>query len=132
MAAGDVSVTDSAKPAVVKQGEFMEPLLPEGSMDFLLRQLDQFVEVALVTGLQEGMPEHRTEGWGEREREAGLQAVPLPALQQLHQRHVGFRNGLEQPVLFQKPLMLRVPDKRQVRVEDEGQVAGHVSLRSKV
>jgi hypothetical protein len=28
--------------------------------------------------------------------------------------------------------VLRVPDKRQVRVEDEGQVAGHKGLKSKV
>jgi hypothetical protein len=28
--------------------------------------------------------------------------------------------------------VLRVPDKRQVRVEDEGEVAGHDSLESKV
>ena len=49
---------------------------------------------------------------------AGVQAIPVPALQELQQRHVGFRDGLEEPVLFQELLMLWVPDKRQVRVED--------------
>ena len=60
-----------------------------------------------------------------------MQAVPLPAVQELQQRHVGFRDGLEQPVLLQELLVLRVPDKRQVRVEDEGQVAGHKGGRLK-
>ena len=131
-AAGDVSVTDRAKPALIKQGKFVEWLLPAGAMDFPFRQFAQFIEVALVTGLQEGIPQHRAEGWREREREARLQLVPPPALQQLQQRHVGFRDGLKQPVLFQKPLVLRVPDKRQVRMQNERQVAGHGSLESKV
>ena len=55
----------------------------------------------------------------------GFRPSRLPAFQELQQRHVGFRDGLEQPVLFQELLVLRVPDKRQVRVEDEGQVTGH-------
>ena len=103
---------------MIEQGEFVEWFLPLGAVDFLLGQFNEFFEVPLVAVLQERVPQHRAEGWGEREREAGVQAVPVPALQELQQRHVGFRDGLEEPVLFQELLMLWVPDKRQVRVED--------------
>ena len=119
--AGGVSVAHAAKPLVIEQGEFVEGLLPVRPMDFLFRQFDQLVEVPLVAGLQERVPQHRAERRRQREREAGVQAVPPPALQQLQQRHVGFGDGLEQPVLLQEPLVLRVPDKRQVRVQDQSE-----------
>ena len=87
-------------------------------MDFLLGQSYQVVEVPLVTFLQERIAQHRAERWRQRERQAKVQPVPPPALQHLQQRHIGFRDGLEKPVLLQESLVLRVADKRQVRVED--------------
>ena len=116
--ASGVGASDGGKALVIEECELMERLLPVSAMDFLLGKRDEFLKVPLVTVLQERVPQHRAEGWGEREREAGVQAIPVPALQELQQRHVGFRDGLEEPVLFQELLMLWVPDKRQVRVED--------------
>ena len=130
--AGCVSVTHAAKPPVIEQGEFMEWLFPVRPLDFLFRKFDQLVEVPLVTCLQERIAQHRAERRRQRECQAGIQPVPPPALQQLQQRHVGFCDGLEKPVLLQEPLVLRVADKRQVRVEDQSKVAGHVGNNARV
>ena len=90
-----VGAADGGKALVIEQGEFVEWLLPASAMGFLLRELDEFVEVPLVTVLQERVPQHRAERWREREREARVQAIPMPAFQELQQGHVGFRDGLE-------------------------------------
>ena len=43
----------------------------------------------------------------------------------LQQRHVGFGDGLEEPAFLQKLFVLRMPHERQVRVEDEREIALH-------
>src|ERR1017187_9607700 len=81
--ASGVSVTNGGKTFVIEQSEFVERFLPLGAVDFLLGQFNEFFEVPLVAVLQERVPQHRAEGWGEREREVGVQAIPVPALQEL-------------------------------------------------
>src|SRR5438105_4599367 len=49
----------------------------------------------------------------------------MPAFQNQQQRNIGFGDGLEKPVLFQKFFVLRVPHKRQVRVKNERKVSLH-------
>ena len=65
---------------------------------------------------------HRTHwdhDYREREREARVHLVAQPAVHDLNQRDVGFRDRFVEPVLLQKPVMLRMPYEWQVRVENE-------------
>ena len=130
--ASGVGFADPSKPAVIEEGQFVEGLLPMGAVDFLSRECDQVVEVPLIPCLQQRVSQHRAERGRQRQRETGFEAIRPPTLEELQQGHVGFRNGLEQPVLFQEPVVLGVPDKRQVCVKDKSKVAGHNSLESKV
>ena len=109
--------------------ESMKGFVPVRAMDFLLGQFDQLVQVPRVTVLQQRIEQHRAERRREREREPGVHAVALPALHRPEQRQIGFGDGLEQPVLLEKLLVLRMPDERQVRVKDEGEIALHRDLK---
>ena len=93
---------------------------------FLLGQFDQAIEMPHVAVLQQRVEQHRTERWRERKRQARLHAVAQPVVHDLDERDITLRHGLEKPVLLQKLFVFRMPDKRQVRVQDEGEVAlGH-------
>src|SRR5216684_5665521 len=82
-----------------------------------------------VAVLQKRIEQHGAERRAERERQARLHPAVQPAIHDLDERQVGFGDGLEEPVLLQKMLVLRMPDKRQMGVEDEGEVTLHWSLR---
>ena len=82
-------------------------------------------EMPHVTVLQQRVEQHRAERRREGEREARVHAVALPAFHDLDQRDVGFGDGFEQPVFLQKFFVLRMPHKRQMRVQDEGKIALH-------
>jgi hypothetical protein len=45
----------------------------------------------------------------------------------LQQRNVSLGDRLEEPVFLEEMLVLRMPDERQVRVENEREVTGHES-----
>ena len=82
------------------------------------------------TEVQERVAQHRSQSGRERDGQARAQTVALPAFEKLEQGDVRFGDGLEEPILFEKPLMLRVAHKGQVRVQDERKVASHwISLK---
>ena len=78
-----------------------------------------------VTVLQQRVQQHRAQRRRKRHRQARLHAVALPAFHHLDQRDVSFGDGLEEPVFLQKLLVFRMADERQVRVQDEGEMALH-------
>ena len=79
----------------------------------------------LVTVLQQRIEQHRAQRRRERERQPRVHAVAQPAVHDLDQRDVGFGDGFEEPVFLQKFFVLRMAHERQMRVEDEGEVALH-------
>jgi hypothetical protein len=44
----------------------------------------------------------------------------------LQEGDVGFGDGFEEPVFLEKFFVLRMPDEREMSVEDEGEVALHL------
>ena len=87
--------------------------------EFLFRQLAQPAEVLRASLLQKRIRQHLAQ----RRREAHRQTERHPLLPQpaegLQQRKVRLRDRFKQPVFLQKPGLLRVPDERQMRVQDE-------------
>ena len=94
-------------------------------MDFLFREFDEAFEVALVTVLQQRIEQHGAKRGRERERQARVHAVAQPAVHDLNQRDVGFGDGFKEPVFLQKLVVFRMAHKRQMRVEDEREIALH-------
>ena len=106
-------VAQGREPVMIHPRQFVKRAIPMRAMDFLLRQFDQSVEVLLVALLQQRIEQHGAERGRERERQARRHAVVPPALQVLEQRQIGFRDGLEEPALFQKFLVFGMAHERQ-------------------
>src|SRR5438477_2210138 len=86
-----------------------------------------------VAILQQRIQQHRAERRTERHRQARLHAVAQPAIHHLDERQIRLRDRFVEPILLQKMLVLRMPDKGQMRVENQRQVALHdQSPKSKV
>ena len=73
----------------------------------------------LVTLAQQRIEQHRAKRRRKRERQPRVNAVALPAFQNLDERDVGFGDGLEEPVFLQKLFVFRMAHERQMRVQDE-------------
>ena len=76
-------------------------------------------ELAMEVGMSELLAQHRREPQRDAERSPGLRAV----MEDLPQRQVGLRRGFVQPVHSMRPAAM-VEHPWQVRVEDDGEVAG--------
>ena len=114
------------KFVVIHPRQFAERAVPVRAVDFLFGQFDQAVQMPLVTPAQQRVEQHGAERRRKRKRQAGVDAVALPALQHLDERDVGFGDGLKQPAFLQKFFVFRMAHKRQVRVQDDGEVTLHV------
>ena len=108
-----------AEFVVIHPREIAERAVPVRAMDFLFRQVNQAVEMPRVTLAQQRVAAASRKAWARAKREARFQLVALPAVEHLDQRQVGFGDALEQPAFFEKFFVLRMPHKRQVRVQDE-------------
>jgi len=94
-----------------------------GAVEFLLGQLDEPVDVLDVALLQKLVGQHRHEGRRKRHADAKVHPFVNQLLKDLDQRDVRFRDRLEQPALFQEPVVFGMPDERQMRVQYERQVS---------
>jgi len=84
-----------------------------------LRQGAQLVQVPAVARAQQRIVQHRRQRRGDRHGDGEGDAVVAQAEERLQQRDVGLGDGFEQPVLFQKVVVLGVAHERQVRVQDQ-------------
>ena len=88
---------------------------------FALRECDELRKMPLVAREQQRVAQHVAERRRHRHREAKRHAFFREAKEHVHERQIRLRDRLEEPVLFQKMLMLRVAHERQVRVEKKRQ-----------
>ncbi len=60
-------------------------------------------------------------GQRRRHRQRDLEAFPfrLKTVEELDERNVRFGDGLEKPAFFQKAIILRMPDVRQMGVQNQ-------------
>ena len=115
------------KRSQIEQGQVVKGGLPEGPVDFLFRQFDEPLQVADVTLAQQRVVEHGAQGWRQGESQARVQAVLLPASEQLEQRHVGFGDGLEEPVFLEELFVFRMPDKQRKKIALSGARRGRTN-----
>src|ERR1700736_99269 len=73
--------------------------------------------------------EHRAKRRRERHGELEWDAVVHQPLHHAQQRDVGLGDGLEKPIFLEKPFVLRMPNERQMRVEnDRERTGGHFRI----
>jgi len=89
---------------------------------FPLRQGDSVIQIAPATLLQQRVAAHGTQRGRHRQGDAHGQPIAAPGFHDLQQGQIRFGDGLKEPVLLQAPLQLRVTDKRQMGVQQDGQV----------
>src|SRR5439155_20214556 len=106
--ASQIEVANGFEPLKIESRQFVEMLFPMCTMDFPFGQIDQSFEMPQVTLLQQGIQEHRAKRWRKRESQAYLHSILAPALQNLQQWNIRFSDGFEEPVLFEKSLVLRI------------------------
>src|SRR6266404_3238954 len=84
-----------------------------------------------VTLAEQLVLQHRAKRWRDRHGELERHFVPDEPLHHSEQRDVTLRYRLEEPVFLEKLVMLRMPDKRQMRVKKEREVTGgHLGMRN--
>ena len=119
----EIGIAHRRETMVIHPRKQMNRRIPMRAMNFFFSEIDQAVEMPEITFLQERIEQHRAKRRRQREREARLHSVAQPAVHFLNERDVSFRDRFEQPVFFQKLFVLRMPDKRQMRVKNECEIA---------
>ena len=110
---------------VIHPGQLPHGRFPMGAMDFVFRQGIRPSRCRMYRSCKSGSSSIAHSG-GERDivRRVCMPSS-MPAFHHLDERDVGFGDGLKEPVFLQKLLVLRVPHKRQVRVQHQSEMALH-------
>lgn len=115
----DKDVAGPLKPVVVHVGQVIKLRLPACAVDFLGSQSDEIVDVPDVAILQERIAEHGRQGWRYRHGEPPIGPVALQAIHHIEKRDVRFGDGLVQPILLEKIVILGMANEGQVSVQDQ-------------
>src|SRR4051794_4266320 len=107
---------------VIKFREGTKTIVVAIASDLTLGQSDRAVEISDVTLAQQLVLQHGAERGRDRHRQLER---PLVADEPFHHREqwnvaLGYR--FEEPIFFEKFLMFRMPNERQVRVKDEREI----------
>src|SRR5438045_1911700 len=99
------------------------------SLPFARGEVDQKIEMADVTLDQQLVLQHRAQRRRERHGELERHMVVHQPLHHLQKRDVSLRDRFEEPVFLEKMFVLRMPDERQVRVQNEREMtATHAQI----
>jgi hypothetical protein len=101
-----------------------EPLVAPETPLLLLGQGPGALEVPLEALAEERVLQHRRQGRRDAHRQREGHAVVRQAVERVEERQVTLDDRLVEPALLEVPGVLGMPHERQVRVKDEGQVAG--------
>src|SRR4051812_28635213 len=63
----EIIVSCGDKPVMIKQGKLVKSFFPMSTMNFFLSQVDQAIQVAHITVLEELVAQHRAKGGSEGE-----------------------------------------------------------------
>ena len=121
-------VLDAREFPIIMKGGLMELRHEARALDLFIGELDQFIEVADITVLEERVAEHRHKRRREGHRKAPRHMIPFESFEHVDKRNVGFGDGFIKPELFEKIFVLGVAYEGKVRVEDYGKKAFFHSL----
>ena len=112
-----IGFAQAGETMMVHPSQLAEGGVPMRAMNLALRQLNQAVQVPDVAILQHRVQQHGAQGRRNRERQADLHPVVMPAFHDLQQREVSLGDGFKEPVLLQEFLLFRMAHERQMRVQ---------------
>jgi hypothetical protein len=115
----DKKASGGGKELKIKLRELRELRLVLVPLSLARRKIDEKIEVAKITFAEQLVLQHRAERWRERHRELERHVVVHEPLHHLQQRDVSLGDRFEEPVFFEKMLVLRMPDEWQVRVKNK-------------
>ena len=87
------------------------------SLQLLVRQLDQFIEISDKSVLQQRITEHLAQRRRNRHRNSEINIVIDETLKHIEQWNISLDNRFVEPSLFQERIILRVSDERQVSMQ---------------
>ena len=108
-----------AKDLEVKICEFAQLRMIAVPLLFARGEIDQIIQMLHIALAQEFILKHRAQRWREGHSEFEWNRVVQQPAHHPQQRNVSLRDRLEEPVFFEKVLMLRMPNERKMRVENE-------------
>ena len=88
-------------------------------------EVERTIKITDVALAEQFVLKHRAQRRCDRHRELERHLVADEPLHHRDEREVTFRDGLEEPVFLQEILVLRMPNKRQMCVENEGERTNH-------
>ena len=101
-----------------------EILVSVGAVPLSLDEIQLSTQMLRKLFKEQGIGHHRKQRRRHAQVESPRHALLLQAPEHLHQRQVGFRHSLEEPVLFQEPVIVGFAHKRQVRMQQQMYFAG--------
>ena len=107
---------------MIHVGELVELRLPAGALDLLGGKRNQVVDVPDVAILQQRIAEHGGQRRRHRHGHPPLDAVAFQAIEDFQQRDVGLGDGFVKPIFFEEIVVLRMPDERQMGVQDQAEI----------
>jgi hypothetical protein len=120
----------AAKALLIVPGQSTERRAGGVATHLAVGQLAQAPQVPPIAHPQQIVVQHGGQRRRDRHGDAIGDALGAQPIESLQQRHVRFADGFEQPVLFQKVVVLRVTHERQVGVQDQRDVTGAHDDRS--
>ena len=118
-----VEAEQTLEALVVPVDDRPEPGVAPGPLLLFLQQIEQGLEVSLRAVAEHVVAEHRRERWTDVDGEARRHPVVLESPEHLDQGQVGLRDRLEEPVLLHVEGQLRMPNPRQVGMQDDAECA---------
>jgi hypothetical protein len=109
----------------IELAEFAQSHVIPVALSLPRREVNQKIDMFDVSLLQKLVLQHRAERGRDGHAELERHGIVDQPLHHLEQRDVSLGDRLEQPFFLEKMFLLRMPNERQVSVENEREVARH-------
>src|SRR5262245_27782665 len=115
-----------SKELAIHYRERVQCQVVPSARNLLVCQLYALLKVAPIACLQHRIVQHFCQGGRDGEREAAGYLILCHLAQSGSERKVAFSYGFKEPVFFEKRWKLRMPDIRQVSMENDSKITdGH-------
>lgn len=107
----------------IHAGEGLKLGLELGADNFFFAELNELFDVVLIAGLQKGVGEHGREGGRDAHGKTEINPLVGEVVHDRQQRNIGFRDGLIEPIFFEKVLIFGMTNEGKMGMENEAKEA---------
>ena len=116
-----IKIASRDEALTIKMREPVEVRVAGRPFNFAPRQLHSTIEIPLGAMLEKRIPQHGAKRRSHRQSQPNRSAIVGEPSKNAQQGNVGLDDGLKEPILLVKLLVFRMPDEREVSVEEESQ-----------